>query len=362
MTARTSILLLLLLTGCAPTRHGEARLGAAITDARGTARPVRSDPTATLLLLGDIMLQGEAARKVDTQGASYPFALVSSAFSRYDRRFANLEVSITDRRNRWKKKKYTFRATPSQAQSLLHLKPDVLSLANNHMLDFGPGGLRDTLAWLKKHHIPGTGAGLNAATARTPAIIDLKGTRAVFLAYNERPPKAFFAAKKRPGTARLYEPQILHDIKKYKKKNNLVFVSLHWGVEHTDIPRRYQIRRARRLLAAGADAIIGHHPHRPQSIEIYRGKPILYSLGNLISGFANPLYRDNLAVVLHYRGTTFVKMEVFFLTGRMDKKGYRPSLITDKAALKRNVQRLKKISTIFRLSPLLMGDRAVITP
>ncbi|MBU1533860.1 CapA family protein [Myxococcota bacterium] len=330
------------------------------TECRSLA--VNTAPPATLLLLGDIMLQGEAAKKAQDQGTLYPFALVSKPFALYDRRFANLEVSITARKSRWVKKKYTFRATPAQAMSLLSLKLDVVSLANNHMLDFGPRGLTDTMTWLTKHTIAFTGAGANSKAARRGVTLDLKGTKAIFLAYNERPPKSFFATKRRPGTARLYEPQIIHDIKRLKKKDNLVFVSLHWGTEHTDIPRPYQVKRAHRLIRAGADAIIGHHPHRPQSLEMYRGKPVIYSLGNFISGFANPLYRDNIAVVLHYKKTTLKKMEVLFLHGQMASRGYRPSIITDPAQVRANFEHLKKISRSFRLKAVLSGSKMIITP
>ena len=326
----------------------------------------RAATTATtessFLMLGDIMLTKKAAKKVDTMGEHYPFALVKKPFAKYDRIFGNLEVGITTETIPWVKKRHTFRVHPSRAKALKHLNLDVVSLANNHLLDYGPTSMRQTISWLKKHKIAFTGAGENRRQARTPAVIDLKGTKVVILAYNERPPKKFFAKYRRFGTSRSYEPWILKDIKKHKKKGNLVFISMHWGQEHTDLPRGYQVKRCRKLLRAGADAIIGHHPHRPQSIEIYQGKPIIYSLGNFISGFDNPLYIDNIATALYYKGTTFQRMEVLFITGKMGQVGYRPAVVTDPKTVRENFAHLKKISAKFNPKMRLKGHTVVITP
>ncbi len=317
----------------------------------------------TLALLGDIMLTKGAARMVDEKGPSYPFALIKGRLAKYEKRFANLEVPITNATKvLLKKKRWTFKATPKQALALLPLKLDLVSLANNHLLDFGRRGLFETIAFLRQHHIPYAGAGNNKAAARAPLRFTLGGIPAKLLAYNERPPKIYFATKRRPGTARLHPPAVRYDVKKHRAPGTLLFVSLHWGKEHTDRPQRYQIRRAHKLIDLGADAVIGHHPHRPQSIEIYKGKPIIYSLGNLISGFQNPLYRDNIGVVLHYKGTTLLYLEVLFLTGDMYHTGFRPQFVTKGSRFQKNVAHIKAISKRFQLKTRVKGDALLILP
>jgi poly-gamma-glutamate capsule biosynthesis protein CapA/YwtB (metallophosphatase superfamily) len=352
---------ILIINSCAPPHSKETYCKIDINNLESRSYISKSAKPYSLLLLGDIMLTKKAELMVSKKGISYPFGNIVKDFAGHDITFANLEVSITTSIQRIIKKKYRFKLSPKYAESLTKLNLDVVSLANNHLLDYGRKGMRDTISWLDKKSIKHTGAGKNKKQARKPAITTVNGIDIIWLAYNERPPKKYFATTKRGGTARLYEPAILWDIKKYKKKGNIVLVSLHWGFEHTNIPRGYQIKRARKLIDAGADGIIGHHPHRPQSIEIYKKRPIFYSLGNFISGFDNPLYMDNIAVSLHYKKTELKRVEIFSIEGKNLKGEYRPHVIKNKIRLNNNIKHLISISKKFKTQIKTVGYKGIIT-
>lgn len=192
-------------------------------------------------------------------------------------------------------KEYTFRVPPKYAALLKELGADVVTLANNHMLDFGRGPLGETLETLDEAGILHVGAGRNLGEAKACQSIEVQGRRIGFLgASRVIPDSSWMAASKGSGLFATYDPKLLlEEIQAAKAENDYVVVYVHWGIERNTEPEDYQKSLARAYIDAGADAVIGSHPHVLQGMEFYKEKPIFYSLGNFI--FSNRDYETMLA-------------------------------------------------------------------
>jgi poly-gamma-glutamate capsule biosynthesis protein CapA/YwtB (metallophosphatase superfamily) len=240
------------------------------------------DSPVTIRFGGDCLLGGfyEAAA-ADSPGLAFGgFDL----FRTDDLSLVNLESCVTTR-GEPRVKPYTFRTHPRFLSVLRNAGVDLVNIANNHVFDYGEPGLFDTIAALDSLGLPHVGAGMDEARAHTPYIAVLRGKRFAFLGYyrgEEAPP----ARGNLPGVAERSLRLIGRDIRDARTRMHAdhVIVSLHWGVEKADRPERWQRRVAHAIIDAGADVIIGHHPHVLQGIERYRNGLIVYSLGNLIFG------------------------------------------------------------------------------
>jgi poly-gamma-glutamate synthesis protein (capsule biosynthesis protein) len=159
----------------------------------------------------------------------------------------------------------------------------VVSLANNHTGDFGHEAFVEQLDLLQKQKLPYFGGGRNCAEARTPHVMEIKGVRIALLGYNEFKPRYFEAGPNWPGTAWSVDEQVVADIQAARtiSKADLVIPYMHWGAEHDPATDR-QKHLARLMIDAGADIIVGGHPHVTQETEYYKGKLIVYSLGNYV--------------------------------------------------------------------------------
>jgi poly-gamma-glutamate synthesis protein (capsule biosynthesis protein) len=242
----------------------------------------------SLSFVGDIMLAGSATATLQRHGYNYPFAATAAELQRSDLVVGNLEAPLTAKGREFRDKRFRFRASPAAATALKRAGFSVMTLANNHMMDFGAEGLSDTISHLGRNGIAHAGAGSTIADARRGAVVTVKGKTVAFLAYSLTQPIEFFAAAGRPGTAPGYAAYYTDDIRRARGNADYVIVSFHWGQERATKPSPNQIETAHRAVDAGADIIIGHHPHVLQAIEIYRGKPIFYSLGNFSFGSRSP--------------------------------------------------------------------------
>jgi poly-gamma-glutamate synthesis protein (capsule biosynthesis protein) len=157
-----------------------------------------------------------------------------------------------------------------------------LSLANNHSGDWGKQGFLTELELLHQNRVPYFGGGADQREAHEPLLLTVRGKRVALLGYNDFPPKCFAAGPSSPGIAWLVPDQVVRDIKRTRSKADLVLLFLHWGDDLDEVESPDQKAMARRFIDAGADAVIGGHAHLTQSIEWYKDRPIVYSLGNFV--------------------------------------------------------------------------------
>ena len=307
----------------------------------------------SLLFVGDILLANEAEQYILTHGVDYPFKKIKNELLKYDYVIGNLETPITARGAAYTKKAYSFRLKPSSALSLKNLKLDAVAISNNHLMDYGKEGMEDTISFLNELSIQHAGGGNNLLDARRPALLKCGNVTICILAYSDRPPAEYYASDCTPGISHLNLGQIKDDVETWKTRYNIVIISLHWGIEQTHEPQWDQIEIAHKIIDAGADGIIGHHPHWPQGIEIYRNKPVVYSLGNFISGYTNPIERDNMAVALYYTGNTLERIKIIPVAGQNRKTKFQPHVLdgNDASAVLGLVQYLSnKLKTRFEIS------------
>jgi poly-gamma-glutamate synthesis protein (capsule biosynthesis protein) len=247
-------------------------------------RKLANSETVEIVFVGDILM----ARGVDRQikrhrSYLFPFQKVKSLIKRADISFGNLESPIISGRP-VRSGSVTFRIDLECAEALKDVGFDVLSLANNHTWNYGRQGLLSTFKCLRKKGILYVGAGRDQNEAYAPRVIDSKGINVSFLAYSDPQfiPAKFEAKGVNPGIAFTKIPQMKKAISSLKSKTDWIIVSLHAGTEFWSTADKLQQEFARAAIDAGADLVIGHHPHVLQEAEIYKGKFIFYSLGNFV--------------------------------------------------------------------------------
>jgi poly-gamma-glutamate synthesis protein (capsule biosynthesis protein) len=233
----------------------------------------------SLVFAGDIMLDGLPGAGI-AQGGD-PFANFATILAGADLSVGNLECSVATS-GKPEDKRFTFRAHP-RTLPVLAKHFGAVGLANNHSGDFGKAALAETMQHLAENKLPFFGAGKDLAAAHQPLIIERKGVHIALLAYDEFKPRSFEAGPDYPGIAWSEDEQVLSDIHRARELGaDLVLPFMHWGWEGERTPSTRQRELARKMIDAGADAVIGGHPHVTQGAEIYHGKPIVYSLGNFV--------------------------------------------------------------------------------
>jgi len=238
----------------------------------------------SLLAVGDIMLSRSVEQMMIAKNDwQWPFDLIATTTNQADISFANLESPLTPGRI-IKTGEFAFRADPKSVAGLNLAGFDVVSLANNHTPNFGQDGLSSTFKTLDDNNITYVGAGLNDLEARQPIIITKQGLKFGFLAYNDPSvvPVSYQASDKRAGTAFMDIDNLKEDIAKLRPQVDWLIVTMHAGDEYQARPNKQQKDFAHSAIDAGADLIIGHHPHVVQTMEEYKGKYIFYSLGNFV--------------------------------------------------------------------------------
>ena len=199
---------------------------------------------------------------------TYPFDNVKHLLARDDLTFINFEGTLTTA-DQEANKRYFFRGSPEYAAILPASSIEAVTLANNHTRDYLAQGFNDTIAHLQN-------AGVGVAYEDVPFIAEIEGTQVVFIAENT----AFIEDITEDEAA----ARVTRQIKQYKRQDTIVIVNIHWGVELAEKPSAWQTDTVRAWIDAGADLIVGHHPHVLQGIETYKGRHIVYSLGNFAFG------------------------------------------------------------------------------
>jgi poly-gamma-glutamate synthesis protein (capsule biosynthesis protein) len=238
---------------------------------------------ATLVFTGDILLAGRVGTAIATNGAAVLFEGVSKVLSSADLAIGNLECPLATT-GEPQSKEYTFRARPESAAALTSAGFDVVTLANNHTVDYGTPALLETMAALKKHHVRSVGAGKDIDGARRAVIIQAGSppVRIAILAFSNMEPTSFYARADRPGTNPAYPARIKTDVAAARSRADFVVVLFHWGDELSQAPSASQRYLARVAVDAGAGLVIGHHPHVLQGMEKRGNSLIAYSLGNFV--------------------------------------------------------------------------------
>lgn len=245
------------------------------------------EKSVSLAFVGDILLD-ELPGKLVKAGRD-PFAPFATILDAADIRVGNLECVVATRGSAEPGKPFTFRAHP-RTLKVLARHFDAVGLANNHSGDFGALAFSEMLTLLENHGIAYFGGGADLAQAHAPLMIERKGLRIALLGYNEFFPRSFEADYDKPGVAWSEDEQVRLDIANARTRfgADLVIPVMHWGWEHEHSASKRQRQLARLMIDAGADAVVGGHPHVTQDIEHYRGKPIFYSLGNFVfDGFTD---------------------------------------------------------------------------
>jgi poly-gamma-glutamate synthesis protein (capsule biosynthesis protein) len=225
-----------------------------------------------------------------------PAGVWGSALGRFralDGLLLNLECCVSTGGERWPGKVYYFRAAPAFAVSALAAAgASTVSLANNHVLDFGESALRDTREHLDGAGIAHAGAGPDRAAALAPAVTEAGGLRVATLALTDQFPA--YAAGDGPGTAYAHLDRSVPATRRLVRRAldrarardpDLVVASLHWGPNWVTAPDATQQAFARWLIDRGVDAVHGHSAHVLQGIEIYRGRPIVYDAGDVVDDY-----------------------------------------------------------------------------
>ncbi|MFD0716493.1 CapA family protein [Paenibacillus sp. GCM10027626] len=243
-----------------------------------------TDGTVTLAFVGDILLAGAVDKLMQKHGYDYPYAKALPYLQKPDLTAANLENPVTVRGTPAQDKQFVFKGSPKSLPALTESGIDVVTLANNHTLDMGVVGLLDTIGHLDEVGMPHTGGGNDEEEAYEPVILEAKGIKVAYVGVSRvLPDVAWKAGPNRPGVAESYETERgIAAVKKAKEQADIVVVMIHWGREKVDYPVDYQPAMGREYIDAGADLIIGSHPHVLQGFEQYKGKWIAYSLGNFI--------------------------------------------------------------------------------
>jgi len=235
----------------------------------------------TLIAVGDVQLGRHMADDVKRKGADWLFAPTADISRGADIAFCNLECALSADAPLLPKR-FAFRADPDCAHALARAGYDVACLANNHSMDCHIAGLRDTMRALTDAGVAYVGAGHDRHAAHDPLILHRRGLRIAFLARSMFIPEGVVLLDDRPAIAILDPDAIAGDVRAAARAADVVVVSLHWGIEYSPYPSDWQRRLAHQIVDAGADVIIGHHPHCIQEVERYRGAVIAYSLGNFV--------------------------------------------------------------------------------
>jgi len=244
----------------------------------------------TILLAGDMMLGRGVAELSKQNSIYYPFQKIRPLLRGVDVVFANLEGPIVENPAEFSSNELNFTFSPEVLEAMQRSQINLVSLANNHLMDRGEEGLKETRDWLEQYQINVIGYPLSPEEERQNSSWATWATEhSVFLAFNRVLPLVHF------------KKEIIQEVERVKKDNpqKFMIVSMHWGKEYQTVSSSAQRQLARQLIAAGADLIVGHHPHVVQEIEMIEGKPVFYSLGNFIFDYQSmPETREGLMVGL----------------------------------------------------------------
>lgn len=257
-----------------------------------------------------------------------------------DLRIVNCECALTAARKPVWKSGAVFKGLPRHVAGLAAVPFEVACLANNHVFDYGLAGFRETLDVLRGSGIRTVGAGLSFEEAIAPLTITVRGTRVTILNFGEG--EDLTASRGGPGVCGWEIEKIAARVRKAKKRGDLVVVVAHAGLEYIPFPPPYIVAAYRALSDAGADCVIGHHPHVPQGIEMHRGRLIAYSLGNFAFYQLSNLYhrKTGFFVELRARGDSLTSYRIH--PYRISEKGLASLDGREAARFRKGIDRISR--------------------
>ena len=247
-----------------------------------------ADRRVTVASVGDVVLARDDPRDA--------FTGALELLSGVDVRTCNLEVPLSDRGMPQYAKQVTLHASPRMIEGYTHAGFDVVSLANNHTMDYGPVALMDTIELLDAHGLAYAGAGPDRVAAWEAVYREVNGVRLAFLSYASVAHNGYGATAYRPGIAMIRRDPLFGaeavspddvarmrtEVERAAAAADAVIVFFHWGISQSRSLSVSQRHLAHAAVEAGAHAVVGHHPHVLQGVERYHGVPIVYSLGNFV--------------------------------------------------------------------------------
>lgn len=248
----------------------------------------KADTKISLSAVGDIMLDRGVELKIKNAGEgdfNFPFLKINDYLSQADILFGNLESQVSDKGRSVGSACCSFRADTKAIDALAASGFDIVTVANNHSLDYTGAAFLDSLDRLKTAGIDYVGGGKNSEEAYGLKIKELKDTKIGFLSYSIFDVPSWRAKESSAGMALIQETdreKVKKDIEEAKKKVDILVVSPHFGIEYATKQNKLQETYYKEWVDAGADIVIGHHPHVVQPIEKYGNGWIAYSLGNFI--------------------------------------------------------------------------------
>lgn len=256
-----------------------------VKEKESTESPVKSE--TTLVFTGDILIGNAVSANYDAGGMDGVLSKdMQDILKNADIVMVNEEFPFSERGVQMEDKQFTFRMNPRYVSLFKDMGVDIVSLANNHVLDYGAEALSDTFMTLDEAGILYAGAGESEERAKEPQIIEVNGKKYGFLAASRVLPVASWNVENTaPGVFSTYDATALvEEIKKVRAECDYLTVFVHWGLERKEYPESYQKTLAMQYIDAGADAVIGSHSHCLQGVEYINGKPVFYSLGNFLFG------------------------------------------------------------------------------
>lgn len=286
----------------------------------------------TITLGGDVMLGRLVATSMREEDPSLVWGDLLPVLRASDLLFVNLECALTSHAQEWhdgRGKTFYFRAPPRAVRALAAAEVDLVTLANNHVLDFGAAGLDETLRTLDRAGIAHAGAGPDDLSAAAPARVRSGPLRVSVVSFADHPAE-WAAAPARPGIALLRTDEPFVDLapvraslRRAREGADVVVLALHWGPNMCDRPSPRFRQIAHDAVDAGADIVWGHSAHVVQGVELYRGRPIVYDSGDLLDDYAvDPELRNDLGALFRVR----------IADGRFDGVEVVPVLIADMRA------------------------------
>jgi poly-gamma-glutamate capsule biosynthesis protein CapA/YwtB (metallophosphatase superfamily) len=337
----------------------DASAGASATETSSVPQPRSVAPLVTIASVGDMMFGRGVSDYINTNGGKAVFSKVEGVLTDADLTLGNLEGSLATKGDRIQGKDQTLLGNPKAISGLTSAGFDAVGLANNHTLDFGETAMDDTIRLLDAAGIAHSGAGKDWAEARKPADLEAKGAKVAFLAFSEIMPDGFAATTAHGGIARASQrmDQVQTSIRDARKTHDYVVVMFHWGVEYKPDANGMQRADAHAAVDAGADLVLGAHPHVIQGLEAYKGRLIAYSLGDFVFDHYTRATGESfiLRTELGPDGVGNVRITPTYLGMTSGK----PSIVTGSAAAT-ILKRLKKTSADLHTKVTIEGDTATV--